>query len=415
MIALQVVAISVQLDNCYCMYSKRKKFQSKFFQSKILLKTSPGNIKQYANALKFKSFFLLSLFVGLTIVSCVRTEKDMFERVLSCDRNLVNTKDAELVCHLSEDNILLKDIVDFTVIDDSSFVVVDRNGAYLYHISGYLKKQLGNRGQAEGEMISPSLVYSTSDYVYIWCTSLMKLLVFDHEANFKYELSGFKRSVKKFIVNSSDEILYLYTSGFLNDSENKVYDVVDVFNIAEKSSKQYGERGPEDEILSTYINSGGLYVDTDQLIYLHPGHLIINILDLNSQKSVRYKIDDKAFYTTEITSHIRDVMGDRIKLTDYLYNNSLVKGLYKDNDQFIIVSEIGQYDFNMQTRIMNTRKRKVKLYLLDSSFNPKFTILYDYIKSPNIVIYSGAMYFLSLNLNGEDQIVTLNKFSFSDD
>ena len=343
---------------------------------------------------------------------CTRSEKDKFERALSFDRNLVNTQDPELVCQLSEDSILLKDIVDFTVIDDSSFVVVDRNGAYLYCISGSFKKQFGNRGQAEGEMISPSLVYATSGFVYIWCTSLMKLTVFDHEANFKYELSGFKRGVKKFIVNPSDEILYLYTSGYLDDSENKVIDVIDIYNIAEKSSKQYGERGPEDEVLSTFSNSGGLCVDTDRFIYLHPGHLIINDFDLNSKKTVRYKINDKAFYTTEITSPIRDVMGDRIKLTDYLYNNSLVKGLYKDNDQFIIVSEIGQYDFNMQTRVMDTRKRKVKLYLLDSSFNPNRTILYDYIKSPNIVIYSGAMYFLTLNLDGEDQIVELNRFSF---
>ena len=366
------------------------------------------------NVLKFKYSFLLSLFAGIIIVSCARTEKDTFERALSFDRELENTKDGELVCRLSEDSILLKSIIDFTVLNDSSFVVVDRNGAYLYHISGTFKKQFGNRGQAGGEMISPSLVYATSDFVYIWCTSLMKFLIFDHEANFKYELSGFKRGVKKFIVNSSDEILYLYTSGFFDESNNKTTDVINVYNIAEKSLKAYGERGPEDEILSTFSNSGGLYVDTDQFIYLHPGNLIIHNLDLNSEKTVLYKIDDKVFYTTEI-SHIRDIMEDRPKLTDYLHKNSLVKGLYKDNDQFIIVSEIGQYDFNVQTRVMNTRKRKVKLYVLDSSFMPNRTITYDYIDSPNIVIYSGAMYFLTLNLDDEDQIITLNRFSLSEE
>jgi hypothetical protein len=347
--------------------------------------------------------------MGIVMVSCTSTEKDKFERVLSFDRNLINAKDPELVCQLSEDSVLLKDIVNFTILNDTSFVVTDGRGVYLYHISGTLRKQLGNSGQARGEMISPNLVYATSNFVYIWCTSLMKFLIFDHEANFKNELSGFKRAVKKFTVNSSDEILYSYTSGFVSDSENKMIDVIDVYNIAEESSKKYGERGPEDEVLSTFANSSGLYAGTDRLIYLHPGNLIIHDLDLNFDKTVRYKIDDQAFYTTKITSHIRDMMSNRSRLIDYLHKNSLVKGLYKDNNQFIIVSEIGQYDFDERSRIRNTQERKVKLYIFDSSFSPHHTILFDYI-SPNIVIYSNSLYFISLKADDE-QIFTLNRFS----
>lgn len=255
-----------------------------------------------------------------------------------------------MVCQLSEDGILLKDIESCTIVNDSSFVVVDGLGAYLYHISGKLKKQFGKAGKAEGEMLSPSCVYATSNFVYIWCESLMKLLIFDHEANYKYELSGFNRAVKKFVVNSFDEILYLYTSGFLSETENNVIDIIDIYNIAEKTSKKYGERNPEDEVLSTWNNSSGLYGDSDRFIYLHPGNLIIYILDMKSDKTVRYKIDDKAFHTTKITSHITDVMDDRRKLTDYLHNNSLIKGLYKDSEQFILFSEIGQFDIILKSK-----------------------------------------------------------------
>ena len=280
----------------------------------------------------------------------------------------------------------------------------------LYHISGTFKKQFKNSGQTDGEMISPSLVYATSDCVYIWCTSLMKFLIFDHEANFKHELRGFDRAVVKFVVNSSNEILYAYTSGIFDETDSKIIDVIDVYNIAEKSSKKYGERGFEDEVLKIISNSGGLCVDTDQLTYLHPGNLIIYDLDLSSDKTIQYKIDDKAFLTTKITTHVRDLVGNRSKLTDYLHKNSVVKDLYKHNGQFVIVSEIGQYDFNEQSRVMNTQNRKVKLYILEHSFTPNRTILYDHINSPNIVIYSNSLYFIT-QIDSDDQTFTLNRFS----
>jgi hypothetical protein len=356
----------------------------------------------------FKYYFLLSFFVGILLISC--TTKNKFERTIFFDRNLVNTKAPELVCQLSEDSILLREIQNFTLLSDTSFIVVDGKGVYLYHISGTFKKQFGKLGQAGGELISPTLVYATSDFVYVWCTSLMKFLIFDHEGNFKDELSGFKKAIKKFVVNSSDEILYLYTSGIFDESENKMIDVIDVYNIAEKTLKKYGERTPEDEVLSTFRNSGGLYIDTDMLIYLHPGNLIIHGLNLKSDKTVQYKIDDKVFYTKEITSNIRDVMENMPKLIDYLHKNSIVKGIYKYNGQYIIFSEIGQYDFNEQTRVLNTQKRKIKLYILDSFFNPNCTILFDYISSPNIVIDSNSLYFITL-MDSDDQIFALNRFS----
>ena len=371
---------------------------------------SEMNFKQSAKI--FKYFIFLSLFAGIIVTSCVQREK--FDKEFVFDRNLVNTKESELVCKLSEDSILLKEIVYFTILNDTSFVVLDGIGVYLYHISGTFIKQFGKRGQAGGEMIYPTFVYATSDFVYIWCASLMKFLIFDHEANFKSELSGFKRAVRKFVVNSSNEILYAYTTGFLNNSENKVVDVIEVYNIAEKSSKKYGERGPEDEVLFTFRNSSGLYVDTDtdRLIYLHPGNLIIHDLDFNSGTTSRYKIDDKAFHTSKVTSRPREIIENMPKLTDYIHQNSVVKDIYKDHGQFIIIAEIGQYDFDEQNQPMkDTKKRKIKLYILDPSFIPNSTILYDYISYPNIVIYSGAIYFLTFNFTDDDQIFALNRFS----
>ena len=361
-------------------------------------------------AFRDKCLFLLSFFVWTLVVSCARTENDKFERVASFERNLVNAKEPELVCQLSESSILLREIVDFTILSDTSFVVLDGRGAYLYHISGAFKKQFGSSGQAGGEMISPSNVYATSNFVYIWCSSLMKFLIYDHEANFKKELSGFKRAVNKFVVNSSDEMLYAYTSGFFDETNNKMFDVINAYNITKESSKLFGERGPEDEVLSTWINSGGFYVDMDRFIYLHSGNLIVHNLDLNSDVTTRYKIDDKAFYTTEITSSIREIKENGSKLIDYLHKNSLVKGFYKNNDQYIIVSEIGQYDLNAQTRVMNSKERKVKLYILDTSFNPIHTILYDYVKSPNFVVHSNSLYFTTLMTSDEDQKISLNRF-----
>ena len=359
------------------------------------------SIMIYKYIIKFKCSLLLFLLVIL--VGC--EQKDSFEKVISFERNLENTTKPELVCQLSEENNLLRDIVNFTILNDTSFVVLDGKGAYLYHISGTFIKQFGKTGQAGGEMITPMVVYATSDLVYIWCASLMKFLIFDHEANLKNELKGFKIPVSKFVVNSSNEILYIYTSGYLNSIKNKVVDVIDIYNIAEETSKKLGERGPEDEVLSSWSNSGGLYVDSDRFIYLNPGNLIINELNLNFDKIVQYKINDKAFNSTKIISNIYVLMENTPKLLDYLYNNSYVKDIYKNDNHFFIISEIGKDDINVHTGVVVEMNRKVKLYILDSSFNPIRTILYDYLPSMNVV-YSNSLYYIS-RINDD---LILNRF-----
>ena len=358
---------------------------------------------------RFKYSFLLLLFAGITVASCTLSKVGKFDKVFSFDRNTIEKSESEFVCQLSEDSIFLGQIKDFTLLNDTSFVVVDGRGSYLYHISGTLQKQFGNSGRAEGEMLSPSLVYATPKFVYIWCSTLMKLLVFDHESHFITELSDLKIGVTKFIVDANDENVCFYTNGITVQLENKVIDVVAIYNISQKTLMKYGERKNEDEVLSVWSNSGGLYTDNNRLIYLHPGNLIIYDFDLNSGMTFMYKIKDKAFQREEVINAY-DLIQNRPKLHDYILKSSFVKGLYCVNGQFIIVSEIGQFDPQNSNTQDGLKNRKIKLYIFDSSFAPNRTILYDYISSPNTVIYSNAMYFLTLNVDGDDQIITLNRF-----
>ena len=354
--------------------------------------------------------YLFLLFVGSALVSCGQTEK--FERTISFDRNLIETKGAEFVCRLSEDSILLGNITDFTLLNDTSFVVADGKGAYLYHISGLLKKQFGHAGQARGEMISPNHVFATSNFVYVWCSTSMKVLVFDHEANFKDEFPRFERSAKKIFVDSNDEVLYLYTSGIFNKNSNKVDDVITIYRMKENSSIKIGERSSEDEVISIVNNSGGLFAGTNHLIYLHPGNLVIHDFDLHSGKTVCYKIEDNSFQTEKINAPPGEIVNNHNRLIEYMLTNSILKGLYKHNNQYILVAEIGLFDYDMQKRrIESDKNRKIKLYLLDASFQAICTILYDYVASPNYVYYSGALYFLTVNLDGDNQEIKLNRFS----
>jgi hypothetical protein len=344
------------------------------------------------------------------LVCCNRKEKSEFEKRLSFDRNLIETKEPELVCHLSEDSIPIGQISDFTLLNDTSLLVVDGRMAFLYHISGTFVKLFGISGRAGGEMLSPNRVYATSSLVYIWCSSLMKILIFDHEGHFKEELPRFDRAVKKFIVDSDNEQIYLYTSGTYDKLQGKTIDVISIYHIAEQSTKKYGEQNGEDDVLSTFSNSGGLYSDTDRLIFLHPGNLIIHNFDLISEKTVRYKIEDKTFQREAVTLR-GNIVNNKRKLIDYMMKNSVVRGLYKDNGQWIIVSETGQFDFDLQKRVVESPKnRNIKLYILDSSFTPVRTVLYEYINTPHFVIYSGAMYYLNYNLDHQEQIITLYRF-----
>lgn len=314
--------------------------------------------KQRQHMDKYKFPFLLLLFAGITVTSC---QKEKFDKTLSFDHNLVESKDSELVCRLLEDSILLGSVNDFKLLNDTSFVVVDGRGAYLFNTSGTFLKQLGKSGQARGEMISPKLVYATSDFVYILCSSSKKFLIFDHDGNFKDEVLDFKNSVEKFVVDSNDETIYINSGGIFDQSRNKTIDVISSYKITENIIKKYGERSNEDEVLSILSNSGGLYVDTERLFYLHPGNLIIHDLDLTSDKTIRYKIEDKSFRREKVATNPLSIINNRHKLIDYLVKNSVVKGLFKDSGQFIIVSEIGHFDFNIEKQVIESQNnRKIK-------------------------------------------------------
>ena len=359
---------------------------------------------------KFTYPFVLFLFLWILVASCTQTGKGKKEVTLSFDKNIIGTNKPELVCQLVEDSVLLGEIKDFSFLNDTSFVVVDGHGAYLYHTSGTLIKQFGYSGRAGGEMLSPSSVFVTSKFVYIWCSTLMKILIFDHETYFKDELSGFERAVHKFVVAPNDEMLFLYTSGFYDDSENKTVNVINIYSIAERTTKKlHGERTGKDEVLSVWQNSGGLYAGVNRIVYLHPGNLTIHDLEVNSMKHVLHKIKDKAFNTEEVINS-RDIINNKQKLFDYIYKNSVVRGLYNNDGQFIVIAEIGQFD---QLK-MEQKNRKLKLYVLDSSFTPIHTIRYDYVYSPNFLVHSGAMYFLTINSTDRDQTITLNRFSLQE-
>jgi hypothetical protein len=346
-------------------------------------------------------------FAGIFAVGC--TGKKGTEHTIIFDRNLTETKEPEFVCRLSEDSILLAPIRDFAFLNNDSFVVADGRGAYLYDISGVFKKQFGHTGRASGEMMSPSSVYVTSDRVYIWCSSLLKMLIFDHEAHFMTELSGFERAVKKFVVDPNNERIYLYTSGHVDDTRKKAIDVISIYDMAEKSIlKSFEERVLGDELMSSLNNSGGLCIDNDQFIYIHPGSLAIHEFDLSSEEVVSHKIEDRSFRVEEI-SNLDEITGNFNKWRDYIRENSVVKGLDRDRRQYVIVSEIGSFgEPDSDSEILGDRK--TKLYLLNSSFRPDRTILYDYINSPDIEIRSDALYFLITDIDSDDQVITLNRY-----
>jgi hypothetical protein len=348
----------------------------------------------------------------MVVIGCGQANRDSnFEKVLSFDRNLTETRDPEEVCILSEDSVLLNVIQDIVFITDTEFIVADGVGAYLYDTSGVFKKQFGHQGRAAGEMLSPARVYATSDLVYVWCSSLMKIVTFDHDGHFQKEFTDFDRAVKAFVVDPKGEMLHLYTSGQFDKSGNNVIDVINSYRFANRSSQKHGERGKEDEISSAWNDSGGISAEEGRLTYIHPGNLIIYDKDLNSSKVERYKIEDKAFRRENVSEDLVMFMNDRQKAFDFLTSNSVARRLYKDDNRFVLVAEIGEMDFNTQQHdIENQENRKIKLYVFDSSFNPDRTILYDFINSPHIVVNSGAMYFLSLDVENENQTITLNRY-----
>ena len=275
-------------------------------------------------------------------------------------------------CTLKENiGYLDKFVNDFFFVTDSSFVLSNKKAIYLYNNKGEQLKVLGGYGRGPSEYISASQLYVSDSYIYVWCESLLKLIVFD-AINGEYirEYKKFTSAIQKFVV-VDDLLVYFYISGNVDNN------IIKTFNLESKSFlESFGDITESDRLLFVNANNGGLCIMGDSVLYSYPSKTLISSLKNNKKTNVCEIIDNEFNINIDGAERVdRDYI---IQIINYINNNSCVTGVHSFNDNVYLMTEVGHVGMDGEKRKMDYSKRKIIVYKMDKNFNPVKKIKLDY-------------------------------------
>lgn len=345
---------------------------------------------------RFMKIIKWLLFVSLVsfFAGCGKGERQIDASVLTFFQNVRTEVPADTICVLDESVDPIGVIAGFAMVNDSTFVVVDNRSVCMYDIKGNRKKTALSRGRGKGELISPNAVCVSKQYIYVWCSSLLKLVAMTHDGKFHAEYGGFDRAIKKMTV-VNDEHLYMYTSGNLKDTEDIAENTIRIYDLKEgKSILSFGERTAEDIVMYIVSGSGAIDYNDGNLLYANSGNPRIFVRNMSEDTEKVYQIDDPQF-NMELVENSKDFTDNINEWVRFADRNAVVRDIFSDNGKIYLIAEIGAYD--RESRSVGTRK--IKVYELGSDFTPLKSMVYDKFYSVSgLDIQDGSLLFLHMNI-----------------
>jgi hypothetical protein len=356
--------------------------------------------------MRYPILFLLSV---LAFAGC--KEKDEKSDAIVFSDNEIYSGAFVQVCNLDESETILGDVKDFAMVNDTAFVVVDGQNTFLYNTAGEQLKQLGYRGRGNGEMLAPSHVAVTPENIYVSCGTLLRVVAFSHGGDLQGQYSDFARGIHE--LDADDRYIYLYTSGYMNKASSKTEEVLQVYDMQkDKMVKTFGERNAENEVMSTYANSGGICaLGNETFVYAHPAYLDFFRATVDGTEQNELSISDKDFKTEKI-DNIKSVTDNHSVWWDYLRRNSAVRDIIYDDGKVYVVAETGAFPSEAEGR---KSTRKTKVYILSEDKSPLKAITYDFVVTPSFRVMNDKLYFISTEVSetssgNTEQSVSLNYF-----
>ncbi|WP_139279669.1 6-bladed beta-propeller [Tangfeifania diversioriginum] len=313
----------------------------------------------------------------------------------------------ENICSLDENISYLSNINSFSFIDRSHFVVSTSNpsSVIVYNTDGQQIRKIDYVGKGAFEFINPAIVKSYENNIYVWCSTTLRLLIFDMFGNPIKEFSNFKRAISNFCVYKN--YICFYMSGGYKEKLIEVYDLTE-----NRYLKSFVTPTDEHIILSMMSCSGGITMSGSNVIFMNASQLVVNSVDLYSFSQYSKEIKDKEFSTQTLGKDaIELINSNRKKAFNYIYDNSLVTGIFSVSDDIILKTEIGKYDLNRNN--MDVSERYDKFYVLDKKLNLKYTLKTKL--SNNRCLYSSNennLYSIKLINSGEDFHYVLSKLNY---
>ncbi len=315
--------------------------------------------------MKIKTYiFLIAL---STILMSCKSEKNFYIDIPE-DHFFESGLPVKKVCDLEENLEVIGEIKSVSFSNKNSFVVSvpEPAGVILYNTEGEQLRLVGNSGNGPFEYIRPSLVRVYNDNIYVWCSMLTKLLVFDTSGNPVNEYS-FSRGIRDFVV--FDNYVYFYSAGGFDEPIINVFDL----NTGQTLEKGFGEKTNEHKIFMFRECTGGLDLSENNLLFspTHKPYVYrVNLMNLSKEE---YLINDPEFSFKKTTSEPQDFIYDIVNNAEYLFGSDIITGIYHTENHVILQAEVGKIVMS-GLEFKDISNRKQKFYVFDKEMKLQFAV-----------------------------------------
>ena len=331
------------------------------------------------------------------IVSCLPSNEEAVKQIEFTDV-VDNKQPYELVCKLGENmSYLDRYIYDFEILSDSTFIVVNGKSVYIYNNNGKQIKLIGDHGKGPGEYIFATSTYVSDNYIYVWCSSSMKLIVYNKDGTYIKNYKNAALGVHFVIEN--DSLAYAYGAGGRDLKLIKVLDLK-TGNIISK----FGQYSNADQALFCINSPGAVCMENNEILYSAPSELLIYSIKNDKQKAI-FEIINSDF-NVDLDVNLHDPEHSN---WGFAKKNSVVTGVHSYNNNIYIVAETGKMAYGKEGKVLSSDTRKLSIFQVDSQYNPIKRTVYnrrDEFMTPHS-FYKDHLFYISMDI--ELSTFTLSK------
>ena len=304
-------------------------------------------------------------------------------------------------------------IESFTMINDSNFLVSTSKPprVFKYNTKGSQLQQIGKVGRGPYEYINPDIVKANNNNVYIWCSNLLKLIIFDNSGTPLKEYN-FDKAIKEFLPYKN--FLCFYSSGGFDEPIIKIFDL----SKNKLINDGYGIKSNEHKLLNMKEGSGGLAIKDSMLYFTPTNSLTINEINLNTlKKGESYKIDDPDFNTQKMKGDINTLIEkSQAEMFKYIYGTAVTNGIFCIDSLLILKSIIGDIEIDDKTlEFKDISKKYHKFYIFNKHIELLFILKMKLEDCQYLFFSSTKKNLYTIKLKDDQETYVLNKVLLTQD
>ncbi|WP_439489503.1 hypothetical protein [Algoriphagus sp.] len=350
-------------------------------------------------------------FLSLVIVffySCSNTDKTFVDS----NFNSVQKNNHTVETKLKENLVQHGEIISIDFIDNDNFVVGTKNpsNVIVYNISGDQELVISNVGYGPFEFQQPSIIKSYNGNIYIWCPEQLKLIIYSLDGMPIKEYSSFTSAIRNF-VPFGNKIAFYKASG---SAEN----FIEIYDLdSEEKIYQGGEASNEHIVLSLSACMGAISYWDDKILFMNADNLKLTWLsETDLSKERKLEIQDDDFKVEKVEGQATSFINEhRMKAMKYIFENSIVTGMYNINNSLLVKAEVGRFETDFDNNHFDDSKRYNKYFVINHDLELINNFIMERMSFENPCLYSSNDEFLYSLVSigeGNDYFYQLLKYDF---